>query len=442
VVVKPQNGQLFCFDAIIGRVLFTMDVEYDFMEKEAAIRSRFMAVRDHLDELGLRMFAAGEARAAGRGGIVIVSRVTGIARSTIGRGLKDLEDPSSLTGRIRRKGAGRPTLKKSCPTLVEDLRKLAEPATMGDPMRLLLWVSKSHEKLAASLVSMGHKICASTVAKLLEQELKYRRQLNRKTREGTNHPDRDAQFEHINQQACQFQSWEQPVISVDTKKKELVGDFKNGGSDYRPAGCPDAVRTHDFIDKELGKAVPYGVYDVSANTGWVTVGIDHDTAEFAVNAIRLWWQNMGRQRYPNATTILVTADGGGSNGSRVRLWKIQLQKLADEIGISIKVCHYPPGTSKWNKIEHRLFCHISQNWRGKPLTSRLAIVELIAATTTTKGLTVKCELDTTLYEKGIKVTDDELATLNIEPDKFHPEWNYTIKPRSTQKTTNEAIINM
>jgi hypothetical protein len=404
------------------------------MNTEDAVRSRFLALQPHMSELALRMFVAAEARAIGRGGVSLVCRVTGIARSTINRGLKDLQDPSPLTGRIRRKGAGRPTLKESSPTLLDDLRKLVEPATMGDPMRLLLWVSKSHEKLAASLVSMGHKISPSTVAKLLEQELKYRRQLNRKTKEGSNHPDRNAQFEHIDQQAREFQAQGQPVISVDTKKKEIIGDFKNSGSDYRPKGCPDEVRTHDFMDKDLGKAVPYGVYDVSANAGWVTVGIDNDTAEFAVNAIRLWWQNVGRHRYPNATAIMITADGGGSNGSRVRLWKVQLQKLADEIGIAISVCHYPPGTSKWNKVEHRLFCHISQNWRGKPLTSRLAIVELIAATTTTKGLEVKCELDTRSYEKAIKVSDEEFASLNVERHAFHPEWNYTIHPRTIQTT--------
>ncbi len=247
---------------------------------------------------------------------------------------------------------------------------------------------------------------------------------------GSNHPDRDAQFEHIDQQAREFQSKGQPLISVDTKKKELIGDFKNNGSDYRLTGCPDEVRTHDFMDKDLGKAVPYGVYDVSANAGWVSLGIDNDAAEFAVNAIRLWWQNIGKHLYPNATAIMITADGGGSNGSRVRLWKVQLQKLADEIGIGISVCHYPPGTSTWNKVEHRLFCHSSQNWRGKPLTSRLAVVELIEATTTTTELEVRCELDTRTYEKAIKVSDKELASLNMERNEFHPEWNYTIHLRS------------
>ena len=410
------------------------------MENEDSIRSRFLGVRDHLDERGLRVFAAAEARAVGRGGIVMVSRATGIARSTIGRGLRDLEDPSSLSGVIRRKGAGRSSLQAACPSLLDDLRVLVEPATMGDPMRPLLWVSKSRVKLAVALVAMGHKVSPNTVAKLLD-ELDFRRQVNRKTREGGKHPDRDAQFEFINEQASMFQAQGQPVISVDTKKKENLGDFKNGGSDYRPKGCPDEVRTHDFIDKALGKAVPYGIYDIRANSGWVTVGIDNDTAEFAVNSLRFWWHNVGRERYPEATRLLITADGGGSNGARVRLWKRELQNLADETNLSIGVSHYPPGTSKWNKIEHRLFCHITQNWRGKPLTSRLAVIELIAATTTTAGLTVHCELDTRAYAKAIKVSDEEFGSLNIQWSPFHPDWNYTIHPRTkvnTQKT--EALI--
>jgi hypothetical protein len=409
------------------------------MENEEAVRSRFLAVRDHLDERGLRMFAAAEARALGHGGILIVSRATGIARSTIGRGLRDLKDPNSLTGNIRRDGAGRRSCNESCPTLLTDLRTLVEPATMGDPMRPLLWVSKSLAKLAVALIAMGHKVSPNTVAKLLG-ELDFRRQVNRKTREGSNHPDRDAQFEYINQQVCLLQALGQPAISIDTKKKEILGDFKNGGSDYRPKGCPDQVRTHDFMDKALGKAVPHGIYDIGANAGWVTVGIDHDTAEFAVNSLRFWWRNMGLQRYPAATSLLITADGGGSNGSRVRLWKRELQNFADECDLSITVCHYPPGTSKWNKIEHRLFCHISQNWRGKPLTSRLAVIELIAATTTKTGLTVRCELDTRSYEKAIKVSDDEFNSLNIQWNTFHPEWNYTIHPRIRADIANEATI--
>jgi hypothetical protein len=409
------------------------------MIDENAIRSRFQAVCEFLDERGRRMFAAAEARTAGFGGIRAVARATGIARSTIGRGLKDLDQPDSLTGVVRREGAGRPPVKEVYPSLLEDLRKLVEPDIMGDPMRPLLWVSKSRAKLAVALCAMGHKVSAPTVARLLE-DLKFRRQVNRKTKEGSKHPDRDAQFQHINAKVLDFQADDQPVISVDTKKKELVGDFKNAGSDYRRTGCPDKVRTHDFPDKKLGKAVPHGIYDISANAGWVTVGIDHDTAEFAANSIGFWWCNMGKERYPAATSLMITADGGGSNGYRLRLWKRELQKFADETGLSITVCHYPPGTSKWNKIEHRLFCHIAQNWRGKPLISRMAIVELIAATTTTTGLTVRSELDTRLYELAIKVSDEEFESLNLAGDEFHPEWNYTILPRPPVQAPNEALI--
>ena len=300
---------------------------------------------------------------------------------------------------------------------------------MGDPMRPLMWVSKSREKLAAALREMGHTISANSIPKLLGI-LKYSRQTNRKTLEGSHNPDRNAQFEHINAAVLTMQATGQPVISIDTKKQEPIGPYKNGGSDYRPEGCPDKVKVHDFVDKELGKAVPYGVYDIVANAGCVSVGIDNDTAQFAVNSIRCWLDTMGRERYPNMKQVRITADGGGSNGSRVRLFKVELQKLADETGLTLGVCHYPPGTSKWNKIEHRLFCHITQTWRGRPLTSRETVVEVIAATTTTTtGLTVRCELDTRSYPKGIKVSDAEMATLNITGDATHPEWNYTISPR-------------
>lgn len=409
------------------------------MTNQDTIRTRFTAVRDHLNERGRRLAAAAEALAP-ETSLAEVSRATGVARSTIGRGMKDLENPASLTGTVRRKGAGRPPLSQTCPSLCEDLGKLVEPATMGDPMRPLLWVSKSQQKLAAALRELGHKISASTVAKLLVDALGFRRQVNRKTKEGASHPDRDAQFEHINAEAIRFQALGYPVVSVDTKKKELVGDFKNAGSDYRPTGSPDLVRTHDFMDKDLGKAIPHGIYDIGANAGWVTVGVDSDTAEFAVNSLRLWWQKMGSIRYPGSLNLLITADGGGSNGSRLRLWKRELQNFVEETRISVTVCHYPPGTSKWNKIEHRLFCHISQNWRGKPLSSRLAIVELIASTTTTHGLTVRCELDTRSYAKAIQVSEDEFGSLNIQRDAFHPEWNYTIRPRSQQMTADEAVI--
>ena len=394
----------------------------------SVIRERFTAVERDLNERSRRLLAAAEAKTAGYGGITAASLATGIARSTIGRGLKDLADPGALSGEVRRPGGGGPTLIEKDPALLENLRQLVEPATMGDPMRPLMWVSKSHTKLAAALRAMGHKVADSSIPKLLGL-LKYRRQVNRKTLEGSHNPDRNAQFEHINATAIATQAAGQPVISVDTKKKELVGPFKNGGSDYRQEGCPDKVNVHDFVDKELGKAIPYGVYDIAANAGCVSVGIDNDTAQFSVNSIRRWLELMGRQRYPGMRQLMITADGGGSNGSRVRLFKVELQNLADETGLTLQVCHYPPGTSKWNKIEHRLFCHITQTWRGKPLTSRETVVELIASTTTKTGLTVRCELDTRIYPKGIKVDDEEMATLNIEGDAFHPEWNYTISPR-------------
>jgi hypothetical protein len=399
------------------------------MINENPIRDRYQAVRPSLDERGRRLHAAAEAITAGYGGVAAASRATKVARSTIGRGIKDLREPGSLTGKVRRKGAGRPTVTAKDTTLLSDLEQLLEPATMGDPMRPLRWVSKSHEKLATALRAMGHKVSASSMPKLLGQ-LGYRRHVNRKTKDGSNHPDRDAQFEYINTTAREFQAAGQPVISVDTKKKELIGEFKNPGSDYGPQGKPIAVDAHDFENKELGKVVPYGVYDVGANSGYVSLGIDHDTAQFAVNATRLWLDKMGRQRYPATRKVMVTADCGGSNGPRLRLWKVELQRLADETGLTFQVCHYPPGTSKWNRIEHRMFCHITQNWRGTPLASRLAVIELIANTTTTTGLTIRCELDTNTYPKGIKVADDEMATLNLKGDDFHPDWNYAITPRS------------
>jgi len=345
-----------------------------------------------------------------------------------GAASKDLREPASLTGKVRRKGAGRPTLTAKDATLLSDLKQLLEPATMGDPLRPLRWVSKSHEKLATTLCEMGHQVSASTIPKLLEQ-LEYRRHVNSKTKDGSNHPDRDAQFEHINAKAREFQAAGQPVISVDTKKKELIGEFKNPGSDYGPKGQSIEVDAHDFENKDLGKVVPYGVYDIGANSGYVSLGINHDTAQFAVNATRLWLDKVGRERYPTAPKVMITADCGGSNGPRLRLWKVELQRLADETGLIFQVCHYPPGTSKWNKIEHRMFCHITQTWRATPLTSRLAVVELIANTTTKTGLTVRCELDTNTYPKGIKVSDEEMATLNLKGDDFHPDWNYTITPR-------------
>ena len=398
------------------------------MIDEGGIQYRWDTVGSKLDERGRRLFAAAEVRTAGWGGLLVVARITGLARSTINRGEDDLDAEPLAKGKIRRSGGGRRAVAETDPKLVPELKRLVEPAILGDPMRPLIWVSKSMDKLAETLTAMGHPISADTVRKELVK-LGFSRQHNRKADEGSKHPDRNAQFEHINTKVVAAQAAGQPVISVDTKKKELVGNYKNGGSDYRPKGDPQRVNVHDFVDKELGKAAPYGVYDVAANAGFVSVGITSDTAEFAVEAIRSWLGRMGRQRYPKAQELTITADCGGSNGARVRLWKVELQKLSDETGLVLHVHHYPPGTSKWNKIEHRMFCHITQNWRGRPLTDRLAIVELIGATTTKTGLKVECLLDTRTYEKGIKISDAEMEMLNIEGDDFHPEWNYTIKPR-------------
>jgi hypothetical protein len=399
-----------------------------------AIRLRWDTLGCKLDERGKRLFAANEVRAAGHGALAIVSAITGLARSTINRGEDDLDEGPLSEGRVRRKGGGDRPLCERDPTLVPDLRRLAEPATMGDPMRPLKWVSKSPAKLAEALNASGHDVCPNTVAKLLEEKLEYSRQVNRKTHEGANHPDRNGQFEHINAKVVAAQAAGQPVISVDTKKKELIGNYKNGGSDYLPKGDPHHVNVHDFVDKDLGKVVPYGVYDVGANAGWVSLGITSDTAEFAVNAIRTWRERIGQSRYPNMSELTITADCGGSNGSRVRLWKVSLQKLADETGLTLHCHHYPPGTSKWNKIEHRMFCHITQNWRGRPLESRMALVDLIGATTTKTGLKIECAIDERTYEKGIRIKKAEMKLLAIEGDAFHPEWNYTIKPRRKAKT--------
>jgi hypothetical protein len=398
----------------------------------APIRERFSAVAPFLDERGRRLVAAAEAFAAGYGGIAAVAMATGVAPSTIGRGLKELaqDEPSE---RIRRPGAGRKRTISKDPTLLPDLEALVEPTTRGDPESPLRWTCKSVRRLAQALQAQGHAVSRTLVAHLLN-EAGYSLQGNRKTTEGDSHPDRDAQFDYINTQVTTALAEQQPVISVDTKKKELVGDFRNNGREYRPQGNPEEVRVHDFLIKELGRAVPYGVYDFAANSGWVSVGVDHDTAAFAVNSIRQWWQAVGRARYPKASRLLITADGGGSNGSRVRLWKRELQQLANELGLDIMVSHLPPGTSKWNKVEHRLFSFISQNWRAKPLVSYRVIpgssprTELISATTTKTGLTVRCELDTRQYPSGIVVSDAEMAAINIKRAEFHGEWNYTISP--------------
>ena len=396
------------------------------------IEQRWKADGSKRDERGRRVFAASEARAAGRGGVASVSAITGLARSTIGRGLKDLDAPPLPAGRVRREGGGPRPLTDRDPSLLADLERLVEPATRGDPERALLWASKSHDKLASALGELGHAVSPNSVRKLLAK-LGFSRQFNRKTDEGSRHPDRNAQFEHINAKALAAQAAGEPVISVDPKKKELIGEYKNGGSDYRPKGDPRRVKVHDFEDKSLGKVAPYGVYDLAADEGWVSVGITADTAEFAVHSIRTWLERLGRSRYPHARELTITADCGGSNGARVRLWKVELQRLADETGLTLHVHHYPPGTSKWNKIEHRLFCRITQTWRGRPLTDRMTVVELIGATTTKTGLKVECALDPRTYQKGIKVSDAEMAGLDITGDEFRPEWNYTIKPRQSEK---------
>jgi hypothetical protein len=403
------------------------------MINEGAIRQRWEVVGSKLDERGRRLFAAAEVRTAGWGGLAIVSKVTGLARSTINRGEDDFDAAPLPKGQVRRSGGGRRALCENDPGLVPALERLVEPVTLGDPMRPLIWVSKSMEKLATTLTEMGHPISADTVHKELVK-LGFSRQSNRKANEGSKHPDRNAQFEYINAKVVAAQAKQQPVISVDTKKKELVGNFKNGGTDYRPKGDPQRVNVHDFEDKRLGKVVPYGVYDVTANSGFVSVGITSDTAEFAVASIRCWRERMGRQRYPNAQELTITADCGGSNGARVRLWKVELQKLADETGLVIHVHHYPPGTSTWNKIEHWLFSHIPPNWRRRPLTNRLAVVELIGATTTKTGLRVESALDMRSYQKGIKVSRAQMKSLEITGDPFHPEWNYTIRPRQVSKS--------
>jgi len=381
-----------------------------------------------LDERSRRRWAASEAHMIGHGGVSAAAAATGLARRTIYRGLADLKDRASgKDDRIRRRGGGRKSRIAEDPTLLADLKLLVEPVTRGDPMRRQLWTSLSLRKLSKDLKGKGHEISYPVVGDCLRQ-LGYSLQANRKSHEGSGHMDRNAQFEYISKKAGSFLTDHQPVISVDTKKKELVGNFKNAGREWRPKGAPEEVNVHDFIDPKLKRAVPHGVYDINSNTGWVSVGTDHDTAAFAVNAIRRWWKTMGKSRYPKPKGLMVTADGGGSNGYRVRLWKIELQKLADELKFPITVCHLPPGTSKWNKIEHRLFSFISISWRGKPLRSFRTIVQLIAATTTETGLTVRAELDENKYPKGLKVSDAQIAAVNIFLHDFHGEWNYTIAP--------------
>jgi hypothetical protein len=398
------------------------------MIDEAKIAERFAGLGPELNERQRRIWAASEARSWGRGGIVAVSRATGISEDTVQRGIKELVEGVRLEpGQVRRKGAGRPALTVSDPELVGALERLVDPATRGDPMSPLRWTSKSLAKLAAALVAAGHEVSDRSVGKLLRGR-GYRLHANRKTREGKDHPDRDEQFCYINRTAQAALEAGEPLISVDAKKRELVGDFKAVGREYEPTGQPVEVRTHDFKDKDLGHAIPYGVLDLKANEGFMSVGVTNDTSAFAVNSIRAWWAHLGRERYPDAKCLTITADGGGSNSSRTRLWKTELQKLANELAIPIRVCHFPPGTSKWNKIEHRLFSYVTLNWRGRPLESLQVIIDLIASTTTSTGLKVYARLDPGEYAKGIKVSDAELAAVNIVRDSFHPDWNYTINP--------------
>jgi transposase len=395
-----------------------------------AIAARYKALKPVLDERARRLVAAAESQAIGKRGISSVSKATGISRLVIRQGIAELKDPASLApGRIRRKGGGRKKAIDKDASLKSDLQNLLESTTRGDPEAPLRWTCKSVRQLTAELMRMKHQVSHQVVANLLHA-LGYSLQANSKTKEGSNHPDRNAQFEHLNGKVKWCLRRRQPVISVDTKKKELVGDFKNNGQELRPKGKPELVRVHDFVDPELGRATPYGIYDLGRNSGWVSVGTDHDTAEFAVETIRRWWRSMGQPTYPQATRLLITADAGGSNGSRLRLWKMELQKLADETGLRIVVCHFPPGTSKWNKIEHRLFSYISQNWRGKPLRSFETIVSLIAATKTSTGLKVHAELNTGSYEAGIKVSDQAFAEIKMRRDEFHGDWNYEIQPRN------------
>jgi hypothetical protein len=400
----------------------------------ALVRQKFQFLSPIMDERMHRHWAASEALALGWGGITAVAEATGLSQTTIRVGIAELhsaeagpKDPTE-DYYTRRRGGGLKRLAQEDRTLLNDLETLVDPATRGDPQSPLRWTCKSTRNLAEALAGQGHHVSHQTVARLL-RAMDYNLQVNRKTREGASHPDRNAQFEHIAQQVRVFQRRGQPVVSVDTKKKELVGDFKNGGREWQPEGLPEEVRCKDFKDKQLGKVAPYGIYDLTTNEGWVSVGIDHDTAQFATETLRRWWQKMGSRVYPEAKEFLVTADGGGSNSSRSRLWKVALQGLADGLGLRIAVCHFPPGTSKWNKIEHRMFCHITENWRGKPLVSRAVIVNLIGSTKTKTGLSIKAELDTNSYKTGLKVTDEEFAAVRIKKAKFHGEWNYTILPR-------------
>ena len=402
--------------------------------QRVALAAKFEAILPHLDERQRRLLIGAEAQSLGHGGIRAVARAAGVREATVSAGVRELDSGEAPLGRVRRPGAGRKRVVDQNPAVREALLTLVEPDVRGDPMSPLRWTTKSTRKLAEQLIRQGHRICADTVGNLLREE-GFSLQSNAKTLEGKQHPDRDAQFHHLNEQARDHQDDGAPVISVDTKKKELVGPFKNNGREWEPRGEPVRVDTHDFPDHKLGRAVPYGIYDVVANTGWVNVGTDHDTAAFAVESIRRWWNGAGRATYPTAGRLLITADAGGSNGYRTRTWKTELARFAAETGLTITVCHLPPGTSKWNRIEHRLFSHITMNWRGRPLTSHEVIVQSIAATTTKTGLTIHAELDTNPYPTGIQVSDDELAALPITRHRFHGDWNYTLHPQHPRDTT-------
>ena len=395
-----------------------------------ALQDKFRALEPILDERSRRLWAAVEARALGRGGISAVSRATGLSRTTVRSGLRELGDDGTVTpsASVRQPGGGRKSLEARDPALVDALQRKLDPVTRGDPQSALRWTCRSAAHLAAELRAEGHAVSERSVNRLLHG-LGYSLQANRKTLEGRQHPDRDAQFRHISRRTAEFQAAGQPVVSVEARKKELIGPFRNGGREWRPQGDPEPVRVHDFVDKELGKVTPYGVYDIAANRGWMSVGVDHDTAEFAVESLRRWWWEMGRVAYPAAQRLLVTAAGGGSNSSRSRLWKLELQGLADELGLCISVSHFPPGTSKWNKIEHRMFSHVTKNWRGRPLVSRAVVVNLIGAVTTEGGLEIRAELDEGSYATGRKIMDEQMASLEIDRETFHGEWNYTLKPR-------------
>ncbi len=396
------------------------------------VKKRYDAVSPYLDEKQRRLFVAAEALTYGEGGIKKIAQTLGVSTSTVSKGIKELQNPETIeTERIRRPGAGRKRTVDTDPTLQIDLERLVDPTTRGEPESPLRWTCKSTRKLAAALNEMGH-YTSERMVRVLLHEMGYSLQANRKTQEGSSHPDRNAQFEHINETVQKYQKDAQPVISVDTKKKESIGNYKNAGQEWQPKDTPESVRVYDFIDKELGKVNPYGVYDMTQNNAWVNVGTDHDTAAFAVESIRGWWYSMGQQAYPEATCLLITADGGGSNGYRTRLWKVELQRLANETGLSITVRHFPPGTSKWNKIEHRLFSYITRNWRGKPLVSHETVVNLIANTTTSAGLKVQAQLDQNEYPKGIKVSDKQLAQVNLRQEEFQGRWNYTILPNCSQ----------